>query len=114
MTSTRGAILTEGTWLNAATARYPTVVLGAGAAKTLGIDRVTPAVAVWLGGRWFTVIGILRSVALAPELDQAALVGIPAARRFLAADTHPTTIYARTDPDQTLAVRAVLARTANP
>ena len=108
------ARLAQGTWLNAATANYPTIVLGAGAAQTLGIDRVNPAIAVWIGQRWFTVIGILRRVAIAPELDQAALVGIPAAHRFLAADTHPTTIYVRTDPNQTLAVRDVLARTANP
>jgi putative ABC transport system permease protein len=108
------ARIAQGTWLNAATADYPTVVLGAGAAQTLGIDRLNPPVAVWIGQRWFTVIGILRPVAIAPELDQAALVGIPAAHRFLGADTHPTTIYVRTDPDQTLAVRDVLSRTANP
>jgi putative ABC transport system permease protein len=108
------ARIAQGTWLNAATANYPTVVLGAGAARTLGIYRLGPPVAVWIGQRWFTVIGVLRPVAVAPELDQAALVGIPAAHRFLAADTHPTTIYVRTDPDQTLAVRDVLARTANP
>ena len=108
------AHLAHGSWLNAATANYPTVVLGAGTARTLGIDHLTPAIAVWIGRRWFTVIGILKPVALAPELDQAALVGIPAVRRFLAADTHPTTIYVRTDPEQTLAVRTILARTANP
>jgi putative ABC transport system permease protein len=108
------ARISQGTWLNAATARYPTVVLGAGAAQTLGIDRLGPPVAVWIGGRRFTVIGILRPVALAPQLDQAALVGIPAAHHYLATDTHPTTIYVRTDPNQTLAVRNVLAPTANP
>jgi putative ABC transport system permease protein len=48
------------------------------------------------------------------ELDQAALIGIPAAHRYLATATHPTTIYGRTDPNQTVAVRDVLARTANP
>ncbi len=47
--------------------------------------------------RWFTVIGILAPVAMAPELDKAALVGIPAAQRFLGADMYPTTIYVRTD-----------------
>jgi putative ABC transport system permease protein len=109
-----GARLAQGSWLNAATARYPAVVLGAGAAQTLGIDRLNPTIAVWIDQRWFTVIGILRPVAVAPELDQAALVGIPAAHRFLAADTHPTTIYVRTDSSQTLAVRDVLGRTANP
>jgi putative ABC transport system permease protein len=109
-----GAQIARGAWLNAATANYPTVVLGAGAARTLGIEHVNPAVAVWIGQRWFTVIGILRPVAIASELDQAALVGIPAAHRFLGVDTHPTTIYVRTDPNQTLAVRDVLAPTANP
>jgi putative ABC transport system permease protein len=108
------ARLARGSWLNAATANYAAVVLGAGAAYTVGIDDVNPPVAVWIDRRWFTVIGILHPVVIAPELDQAALVGIPAAHRFLAADTHPTTIYVRTDPNQTLAVRDVLGRTANP
>jgi putative ABC transport system permease protein len=108
------AQLAHGAWLNAATANYPTIVLGAGAAETLGLNHVDPPVAVWIGERWFTVIGILKPVALAPELDQAALIGIPAAHRFLGVDTHPTTIYVRTDPNQTVAVRDVLARTANP
>jgi putative ABC transport system permease protein len=112
--STLGAHLAQGTWLNPATANYPVVALGAGAAHTLGIDRLNPPVAVWIGRRDFTVIGILQPVAVAPELDQAALVGIGAARRFLGADTYPTTIYVRTDPNQTLAVRDALARTANP
>jgi len=108
------ARLAHGSWLNSATANYPTVVLGAGAAQTLGINHLEPLVAVWLGQRWFTVIGILRPVAVAPELDQAALIGLPAAHDFLGVDTHPTTIYVRTDPSQTVAVRGVLARTANP
>ncbi len=109
-----GARLAHGTWLDAVTADYPTVVLGAGAARTLGINHLNPAVAIWIGERWFTVIGILQPIALAPELDQAAVIGIPAAHRFLATDTHPTTIYVRTEPNQTVAVRGVLARTANP
>jgi putative ABC transport system permease protein len=108
------ARIAQGTWLNAATDNYPTVVLGAGAAQTLGINHLNPPIAVWIGQRWFTVIGILRPVAVAPELDQSALIGIPAVHRFLTADTHPTTIYVRTNPDQTLAVRNVLAPTANP
>jgi putative ABC transport system permease protein len=108
------ARLEQGAWLNAAAANYPTVVLGASAAQTLGIGRLYPPVAVWIGDRWFTVIGILRPVPVAPELDQAALIGIPAAHRFLGAGTRPTTIYVRTDPNQTLAVRNVLGATANP
>jgi putative ABC transport system permease protein len=112
--STLGARVAEGAWLNRATARYPAVVLGAQAAHTLGIDRLQPPVAVWIGQRWFKVTGILGPVGLAPELDEAALIGLDAAHRLLGADTHATMIYVRTNPDQTVAVRNVLARTANP
>jgi putative ABC transport system permease protein len=112
--ATLGARVADGTWLNRATARYPAVVLGAQAAQTLGIDRLQPPVAVWIGQRWFTVVGILAPVGLAPELDEAALIGLNAAHRLLGVDTHPTMIYVRTNPDQTVAVRNVLARTTNP
>ena len=57
--------LRRGRFLDAATGRYPTVVLGAEAAATLGIDDTGSR--VWLGDRWFTVIGILDPVALAPN-----------------------------------------------
>src|SRR5262249_20983657 len=53
--STLGATLRKGVFLNAATSRYPAVVLGSVAAARLGIDRV--GVNVWLGDRWFTVVG---------------------------------------------------------
>ena len=51
----------------------PAVVLGAQAAATLGIDGTGGR--VWLGERWFTVIGILDPVTLAEGLDTAALIG---------------------------------------
>jgi putative ABC transport system permease protein len=106
------ATLGAGAWLNPATARYPAVVLGAGAARRLGLPG--PGVRVWLGGEWFAVVGILDPVPLAPELDSAALVGWPAAGRYLGFDGHPSTVYARAEESQVLSVRAVLARTANP
>jgi putative ABC transport system permease protein len=107
-----GATLAEGSYLNAATARYPTTVLGAATAAQLGIDRIGSQ--VWLGGRWFTVVGILDPVPLAPELDRAALVGLPAATALFGADGAPSTIYVRADPDQVTDVQGVLAATANP
>lgn len=61
----------SGTWLNEATGHYPAVVLGHSAAARLGV--VSPGTNVWIGGTWFTVIGILNPVPLAPELDNAAL-----------------------------------------
>ncbi|MBX6769742.1 MAG: ABC transporter permease, partial [Actinomadura rubrobrunea] len=101
-----------GTWLNAATGRYPGVVLGAEAAARLGVDRV--GVRVWIGGRWFTVLGVLDTAELAPEIDRSALVGWDAAARYLGFDGHPTTIYTRSADAAVEDVRAVLARTVNP
>src|SRR5262249_2115351 len=43
-----------------------------------------------------------------------ALIGWPAAQRYLDFDGLPTTIYTRTDPDRVELVRGLLARTANP
>ncbi|MBV1852086.1 ABC transporter permease [Catellatospora tritici] len=116
--ATVGAGLADGTWLNAATARYPAVVLGATAAARLGVTHAGPDRQVWLTahgtGRWYTVLGILAPVPLATELDTAALVGLPAAERYLGYEGHPTTIYARTVESSVAAVRDVLAATANP
>jgi putative ABC transport system permease protein len=103
-----------GTFLNAATARYPAVVLGAVAAQTLGIGQVGPATQVYLAGRYFAVIGILRPVPLVPALDEAALVGFPVADQLLGLDGSPTQIYLRALPDQVQPVVSVLPFTANP
>nr|WP_123671022.1 ABC transporter permease [Actinocorallia herbida] len=109
---TVGARLAAGTWLNAATARYPVTVLGADAAKQLGVGGL--GARVLLGGEWFTVVGVLEPVELASELDSAALVGWPAARERLGFDGSPTTVYTRTGDAHVAEVRAVLAATANP
>jgi putative ABC transport system permease protein len=82
-----GGTVADGSFLNAATARYPATVLGATAAAQLGIDQVGSQ--VWLGGRWFTVVGILDPVTLAPELDRTALVGLPPPRRCSAPTARP-------------------------
>jgi len=42
-----------------ANARYPAVVLGPGAAEQLGMHETGADTQVWLGGRWFTVVGLL-------------------------------------------------------
>ena len=104
----------NGTWLNEATGRYPAVVLGAEAARRLGIGHADPDVRVLIGGAYFTVIGILEPVALAPELDSAALIGWPAAAATLGFDGHPTTLYTRAEDAQVEAVQGVLGATANP
>ncbi|WP_067816615.1 ABC transporter permease [Actinomadura kijaniata] len=109
-----GARIRSGTWLNEATARHPAVVLGATAAERLGVGRAGPDVRVLVGGRWFTVVGILEPAPLAPELDTAALVGWPAAEAELNFDGHPTKVYTRSDEEDVEQVSGVLGATANP
>jgi putative ABC transport system permease protein len=107
-----GATLARGRFLNAGTARYPTVVLGADAARTLGIDDTGSR--VWIAGRWFTVIGVLAPATLAPGLDDAVLIGFPVAERLLGIDPDPETVYVRADQDRVAQVRDLLGRAANP
>jgi putative ABC transport system permease protein len=112
--ATIGATTARGTWLTSATERYPTVVLGSAAAKRLGIGATGADIQVFLGGRWFAVIGVLEPVPLAPEIDASALVGWPAAQTYLDFDGHPTTVYTRSVESAVESVRSVLAATANP
>ena len=110
--SALGLTLKRGTFLNAATGRYPTVVLGAEAANTLGIDDTGSR--VWIGGRWFTVIGILEPVALAPAADSMALIGFAVAEELFDEEGNPTNVFVRADPARIDTVRDLLGATANP
>jgi putative ABC transport system permease protein len=101
-----------GAWLNRATAEFPGVVLGSVAQERLDLPGVGGR--VWLGGVWYSVVGVLDPVPLAPELNSAALVGWASAKTYLKFDGHPTTIYVRTTDTQVDAVRSVLAQTVNP
>ncbi|ONH32498.1 ABC transporter permease [Pseudofrankia asymbiotica] len=112
--ATVGGELASGTWLNEATSGYPATVLGAVAARRLGIGHASPDIRILLGGSWFTVVGVLEPAPLAPELDTAALVGWSVAASRAGFDGHPTTIYVRPRGDQVEAVRDVLGATANP
>ena len=110
--STVNARVVSGQWLNAATGRYPAVVLGSDTAKLLGVDQ--PGRQVYLGGRWFTVIGILAPATLAPELNAAALVGWDAAASVLGFDGHPTTVYERSADQAVTGVQQILAPSIDP
>lgn len=111
---TLGGTMRAGRFLDAAVDGYPTVVLGSKAAQVLGIADLDAPIRLWIAGRWFTVIGIMDPLPLAPELDRAALMGRPAAATWLDATVAPTTVYVRTDPTRVDEVRAVLGATANP
>ncbi len=107
----RGA-MASGTWLNDANGRYPSVVLGHVAAERLGISRPGQQVAV--GGRYFTVVGILRPLPLAPEIERAALVGWTAAGELLGFDGHPTAIYERSTDASVHRVRDLIPHSVDP
>jgi putative ABC transport system permease protein len=108
------ATVASGTFLNDANAQYPTVVLGADAARLLGIDDLTGNPRVYVSGHWFTVVGILDEVPLVPSIDRSALVGFPIAEEQFGIDGSASTVYVRTDPDAVEDVGFVLPATANP
>jgi putative ABC transport system permease protein len=112
--TTLGASIAHGTFLNAATADFPVVVLGAEAARLLGINELTNPTQVWIGGHWFTVIGILNPVELVTQMNSMAFIGFPIAGQYFAFDEHPSVLYLRAVPSQVTAVAAVLPATVNP
>ena len=114
LVETLAGSLEEGRFLDAATAQYPTTVLGSVAAERLGIDNLADEPQVYLGDQWFSVVGILDQFELSPDLDRSAMVGIPAADTYLEHENIPSTLYVRTDPSRVDEVSAVLGTTANP
>jgi putative ABC transport system permease protein len=118
--------IAQGRFLNAATAREPVAVLGAEAARLLGIDQISPGERIWLcasaacpaDGQWFYLTGILRPVpdAYAPEINTSVLVGFPAAEKYLGLDGNPSQIYVRTvnNPAATTRIHNLLGGQADP
>lgn len=106
-----------GKFLDAATDRLPTAVLGYEAASRLGVTSLPPgrqAPQILVGTKWFTVIGILDPLPLAPDLDRSVLVGWEAAKKNLAFDGHPTVVYVKAQEDAIEAVSSVLPATLYP
>lgn len=110
--ATLEARLARGRWLTATKPGSPAVVLGAGAADRLGVHA--PGQRLWLGGQWFSVVGILAAAPLAPELDSAALIDWSTATERLGFDGHPTMLYTRSDEAAVEQVRRLLGPTVNP
>jgi putative ABC transport system permease protein len=106
--------LASGTFLSGATVSYPTVVLGATAARQLGITSFARHPLVSIQGRWFAVVGVMRPMPLTPELDTQVLIGLPVAERMFGTVNAASTIYVRAATNAVTSVRALLARSANP
>jgi putative ABC transport system permease protein len=106
--------MASGHFLAAAEARYPTVVLGSVAARRLGIPNLQANPQVYIGDRYYTVVGILDDVPLDSGIDRAALVGLPVAQELFDTDPNPSKIYLRVDESSLAAVRDLVAATVNP
>ncbi|MBU1227984.1 MAG: ABC transporter permease [Actinobacteria bacterium] len=106
--------IASGRFLDEASAAFPTVVLGSIAAARLGIADVDSRQLVWLGDRWFAVIGVLDPLELAGSLDRSAIVGTVAAEEYLDYDGVASSLYVRTDPEWVDGVMNVLPATVNP
>jgi putative ABC transport system permease protein len=112
--ATLNGTVARGVFLNEANTRYPAIVLGSVAAERLAITSLAPGPVVDVGGRWFSVAGILDPLPLAPDIDRSALVGYPIAEELLGAARDATAIHVRTDPDTIEDTRTLLPATANP
>jgi putative ABC transport system permease protein len=112
--STLDGQLGAGTFFSAMTGRYPVTVLGHVAAERLGVADLSGSPRILIGSYWYTVIGILDGVELAPEIDRSVLIGFAAATEDLGYDGHASRIYVRTDDSRTAEVAGLLARSANP
>jgi putative ABC transport system permease protein len=67
-----------------------------------------------MGGRWFTVVGVLSPALLDPAVDAMALIGRPAAEKFFGSADVADKVYVRTKQDESNAVRPLLAASVNP
>lgn len=111
MQTLRGSV-SAGAWLNTGNSRYPSVVLGSVAAQRLGISEIGDQ--VFIRNRYFTVVGILAPLPLAPEIERSVLIGWDSAQKYLGFDGHPTSVYERSTDAAVPHVRRLLPRTINP
>ncbi|MET9359683.1 ABC transporter permease [Streptomyces sp. NPDC006632] len=111
LTTLRGR-MRSGTFLNSATGKYPSVVLGDVAARRLGITA--PGQQVFINGQYFAVLGILDPLPLAPDIARSALVGWDVAESRLGFDGRPTAVYERSADTLVDRVHDLIPRTVSP
>ena len=96
-----GTAMTSGHFLDARSDGFPEVVLGAQAAQVMDITQVGGRVMVYLGGTWFTVVGILEPVLLDSSLDSTVFISLPMADRMFRIHANPSEIYLSGHTSQT-------------
>jgi putative ABC transport system permease protein len=103
-----------GTYLDRATERFPTAVLGTVAARRLGISELTGKPQVFIGSRYYRVIGVLDPATLDADIDRAVLIGRPQASAEFGTEPNAAKIYTRTEDGELETVRELVPATANP
>jgi putative ABC transport system permease protein len=109
-----GSAMTSGHFLDLVSDRFPEAVLGVQAASVLQISHVGGHVMLYLGYRWFTVVGIMSSATLDSSLDSDVLISLPVAERLFAVQPNPSEIYVRANQNHVVSVSNLLAATADP
>ena len=111
------ASVQSGRFIDPATEKFPTAVLGSVAATRMGVARVIPgqpAPQIYINQHWFTVIGVLARTPLSPDIDRSVMVGWDAARSQLNFGGNPTVIYVKAKEPAIDDVRSVLPATIYP
>jgi putative ABC transport system permease protein len=109
-----GATMASGRFLGAVSSKYPEAVLGAQAAATLQVPRVGGHVLIYIGNRWFTVVGILSSFVLDRSLDSDVFISLPVAEQLFATKPNASEIYVRCAQNDVGGVASLLPATADP
>ncbi len=106
--------MAHGEWLTEANRGLPVAVLGSAAAARLGITET--GVRVWVGGKWYAVVGIMASAGLAKDIDAQVFLGDTWAAQHVSAADDDTiaALFVRVTPGNVSAVREVIANAANP
>ncbi|HUE28371.1 MAG TPA: ABC transporter permease [Solirubrobacteraceae bacterium] len=106
--------LASGQFLSARNENFPTVVLGAQAASILQIPNASGHIQLYLGGTWFTVVGIMKPVILDPNLDSTVFIGLPVAERLFQTQANASEIYVRANVNDVTSVSGLLAPATDP
>jgi putative ABC transport system permease protein len=109
-----GTTLASGRFLDAVANRYPEAVLGAEAASVLRISQIDGRVMVYVGNRWFTVVGVLEPIVLDSSLDSSVFISLPVAEKLFGTEPNPSEIYVRANQNDVAGVSNLLAATADP
>ncbi len=109
-----GTTMASGHFLNGVSAGFPEAVLGAQAASILQLERVGGHLMVYIGNRWFEVVGVLNPVVLDSSLDSTVFISLPVAEQLFQTAPNPSEIYVRANQSEVIPVSNLLPATADP